>query len=118
MDLLPRERPPRDRLLLLGRLGRERRAVQHLEPAPDFAAHAHVEVRLRGLDVVVQVVAEGQTQIDLLRELFCRVNVSREDRQRHVADEALLGSRVSGDLGPVSHVRGARRGERRSSGDI
>ena len=89
-DLLPRERPPRDRLLLLGRLGRERRAVQHLEPAPNFAAHAHVEVRLRGLDVVVQIVAEGEAQVDLLRELFWRVNMSGKDRQRHVADEALL----------------------------
>ena len=58
VDLLPRERPPRDRLLLPGRLGRERRAVQHLEPASNFTAHAHVQVRLGGLDVVVQVVAD------------------------------------------------------------
>ena len=54
-DLLPGKRPPRDRLLLPGRLGRERRAVQHLEPASNFTAHAHVQVRLGGLDVALEV---------------------------------------------------------------
>lgn len=50
-----------------------------LQQAGDPGAHAHVQVGLGGLDVVVQVVAEAHEHADHLGALLLRLHVARED---------------------------------------
>ena len=54
------KRPPRSRLALLARIGLLRpRSPEHLQEVRGPSPHARVDVGLAGLDVVVEVVAEG-----------------------------------------------------------
>ena len=91
-----------------------------------LAAHAHVEVRLGGLDVVVQVVADTSRspKASSMMGFFGPINMPSGtccfEPIFLVGDGAARSSvwlLVSGDLGPVSRVAGRGGGEASASGD-
>ena len=90
-----RKNHARHRLLLRLRL-LHLRPVEHLLELRDAEAHARVHVRLRALDVVVEVVAEELDVRDRLRGNVRVREVAREEDEGDVAD--VLGGRGQGEV--------------------
>ena len=80
--LLANEGSSRSRLLLLRQL--LLCSVEHLEEQVDARAHSDVEVRLRALEVVVEVVTELDQHVQRLLDLPWR-EVSVLEHERHVS---------------------------------